>query len=514
MSSGMTEVQTNLANIQGNIFGGFNKDHQSFLFLSMPDQASGQAWLDEIIHDVATCEEVIAFNDLLKQIKRRQGREGVVKATWMNVAFTFSGLRVLGVDPADLDMFPDDFRQGPAARAAAVGDVDDSDPTNWIPPLRDADVHAVVLVASDDPNDLEEEVVNRQAEFEARGIQLIYRQNGEARTGVDADGQDQNGHEHFGFDDGVSQPGVRDDRVTPQGLNADVGLPGQDRLWPGEFVLGYPRQTGTADPDGSANTDPGEIAESGPAWTTDGSYLVFRRLRQDVKGFRDFVKSQAAVEQISVPLMGAKLVGRYTSGCPLEIADGQADNFDTLAADPSIADPGILADERINAFDYASGNPLRDDSTGHRVPRAGHIRKVYPRNAKPPGEPAAEARRILRRGIAFGASFDETAPPGDPAAADATFPDDRGLLFLCYQTSISNKFEFLMEKWVDNPNFPEPNDGHDLVISQRDAIRTFDLPDGKVTPFTAPQRWVITSWSGYFFQPSLLSLAKLAGGPQ
>lgn len=514
----MTEVQANLANIQGNIFGGFNKDHQSFLFLSMPDQASARAWLDAIVDDVATCEEVIAFNNLFKRVKgRRHGKEGVVKATWINVAFTFSGLQVLGADPADLDAFPDDFRQGPAARHTDVGDVDDSDPTNWIPPLRDADVHAIVLVASDDPNDLEEEVANRQAQLEEHGIQLIYRQNGEARTGVDADNQNQHGHEHFGFDDGVSQPGVRDDRVTPPGLNPDVGLPGQDRLWPGEFVLGYPRQTGATDPpDNSTNTDPGKIAQNGPAWTTDGSYLVFRRLHQDVKGFRDFVKSQAAVEGISASLMGAKLVGRYASGCPLEIADGEADNIDTSATDPSSTQENkdLLNDERINAFDYASGNPLRDDSTGNRVPLAAHIRKVYPRNAEPPGEAFAETRRILRRGIAFGKSFDETAPPGDPAASDATFPDDRGLLFLCYQNSISDKFEFLMQNWVNNPDFPEVGAGHDLVIGQKDAIRTFALPQGKVTPFTAPQRWVITSWGGYFFQPSLLALASLAGASQ
>lgn len=238
MSSGMTEVQANLANIQGNIFGGFNKDHQSFLFLSMPDQASARAWLDAIVDDVATCEEVIAFNNLFKRVKgRRHGKEGVVKATWINVAFTFSGLQVLGADPADLDAFPDDFRQGPAARHTDVGDVDDSDPTNWIPPLRDADVHAIVLVASDDPNDLEEEVANRQAQLEEHGIQLIYRQNGEARTGVDADNQNQHGHEHFGFDDGVSQPGVRDDRVTPQGstrtlaCRARIGSGRENSFW-------------------------------------------------------------------------------------------------------------------------------------------------------------------------------------------------------------------------------------------------------------------------------------------
>lgn len=511
-SNGMTEVDTDLANIQGNIFGGFNKDHQTFLFVKAPDTGKAQAWLTDIINDVASSEEVIAFNNVFKLARRRHGgREGAVKATWVNVAFTFSGLQTLGVPRADLDLFPQDFSEGMANRAAQIGDTDDSAPEHWIEPFRGTDVHAIVLLAADDPDDLKRQIAEVRHDMTKHGIHVLYRQDGQARTGVNAEGQDQNGHEHFGFDDGVSQPGVRDDRVTPPGRDLDVGLPGQDRLWPGEFVLGYPRQNLNDPADGSVNTDPGEIAHNGPDWSVDGSFLVFRRLSQDVKGFRDFVTSQSAVEGIAGALMGAKIVGRYTSGCPLEIVDGQPDIFDTSAADPSLADPSLLEPQNINAFDYSSDNPPRDDESGGRVPRAAHIRKVYPRNQAIPGEPEAERRRILRRGIAFGKSFDENAPSGDPAAGDSVFPHDRGLLFLCYQRSIEEQFEFLMSAWVNNPDFPQGGDGHDLVISQQDATRTFNLPGGKNNPIVAMQRWVVTTGGAYFFQPSLLALRKLAG---
>ena len=40
----------------------------------------------------------------------------------MTIAFTWNGLRALGVDEAALASFPDEFRQGMAARAEVLGD--------------------------------------------------------------------------------------------------------------------------------------------------------------------------------------------------------------------------------------------------------------------------------------------------------------------------------------------------------------------------------------------------------
>src|SRR2546427_4514355 len=93
----LKEISTNLPNIQGNVFGGFFKDHQAFLFLRLHDAAEARTWLADLIDDIATSEEVIAFNNAFKLTKaRHHGREGVVKATWTNVAFTFQGLQALG----------------------------------------------------------------------------------------------------------------------------------------------------------------------------------------------------------------------------------------------------------------------------------------------------------------------------------------------------------------------------------------------------------------------------------
>ena len=67
-------------------------------------------------------------------------------ACCLNIGFTYSGLRRLGVEESVLDAFPKAFREGPAARAYAsvtkdnsvgLGDVE-SDPKHWSPSARPA----------------------------------------------------------------------------------------------------------------------------------------------------------------------------------------------------------------------------------------------------------------------------------------------------------------------------------------------------------------------------------------
>ena len=41
---------------------------------------------------------------------------------WVSLAFTWNGLRKLGLDEASLATFPEPFRQGMAARAQMLGD--------------------------------------------------------------------------------------------------------------------------------------------------------------------------------------------------------------------------------------------------------------------------------------------------------------------------------------------------------------------------------------------------------
>lgn len=504
-------VPMDLDQIQGNI-AGFNKDFQTFLFLRFPDGEQAETtrqWLGDVAAQVATAEEVLAFNDLFRAIgKRRKARklrrEGVVEATWLNIAFTHAGLRKLGSLPEDL-AFPREFERGMRAQAEEIGDEGLNAPEHWDFPAeqygkpddRRQLIDALLILAADDQADLDAEAGRQIAALTAAGIALVFKQDGATRT-------DLPGHEHFGFRDGVSQPAFRNRRLSPP----DDLQEGQERVPPGEIVLGYPTEGGDAPVHG---------------WLRNGSYLVFRRLRQNVRAFQDFLREQAVALRINEDLLGAKLVGRYRSGAPLaaltafvhganEPPDDEIPPSGILGQpdDPGLRCPVLLDRENINNFEYA-----KLDNEGLLVPRAAHIRKVYPRDQNPPGEEVGDAKRILRRGIPFGQPYCEGAdePPRGPA-----FPHDRGLIFVCYQNSIADKFEFLQREWVNHEDVPAPvrtdgpHPGIDPIIAQKEVTRDFDIPGTPRKRLGPLPQWVTTTGGDYFFSPSIDTLARLSGG--
>jgi hypothetical protein len=229
---------------------------------------------------------------------------------------------------------------------------------------------------------------------------------------------------------------------------------------------------------------------------------VFRRLRQDVAGFRNFLAGAATDQGVSVERLGAKLVGRYPSGAPLERTADAAKSFDPSKADPSRKDPTILDARKISNFEFAD-----DDADGKLVPRAAHIRKAYPRDENTPtgGEADTQTHRIMRRGIPYGESFREGSAPGSAAGADA----DRGLLFLGYQASLERQFEFVTSQWFNKPDHPQQGDGHDPILSQATRIKQFKLPGGSPVHLTM-QRFIFTTGGAYLFQPSITALRQLA----
>src|SRR5215470_16266144 len=65
---------------------------------------------------------------------------------WLGIAFTFEGLKALGVPQASLDSFPIEFRQGMAARTAILHDFGANAPANWEYPFGTPDVHVALAV--------------------------------------------------------------------------------------------------------------------------------------------------------------------------------------------------------------------------------------------------------------------------------------------------------------------------------------------------------------------------------
>ena len=281
---------------------------------------------------------------------------------WTNLALTPSGLARLG-HPEDIGSSPEAFREGLAHRAAKLGHTGSSAPAHWLEPFRPAGgIDVVVIVAGDDPRpSIEKPTVTPRAspspeEKRCSASMATHR-------------PDLPGHEHFGFKDGVSQPGVRGVTKPENPNDPNQGVPGQDLIWPGEFVLGYASQSRPP----AAEHARGPVTPARPAWTRHGSFLVFERLLQDVAGFEHEVRKVAAQHGIAAELLAAKLVGRHKSGCPLEILSGPLGDAGQTRTDVGVTDPRLVARKLINDFEFEDL-----DADGHIVPRGSHIRKAYP----------------------------------------------------------------------------------------------------------------------------------------
>jgi Dyp-type peroxidase family len=486
------------ANIQGNVLAGFNKDHQVLMFVSWPSRRTGQAWLTELRPRLASNRAVTDFNMAFSASKKaRAGRDpDDLTAVWTNISFTAAGIKSLApkivaslqktpsLDPGVALWLKDPWDKEVAAR---LGDTGDDGADNWLFGRTGERIHAVVCIAADLPRDLDAEIARFREEAERHRVRIVFEQHGETLP------DDASGHEHFGFKDGISQPGVRGyDCPDPGNPDQVAGKPGTDLIAAGTFVLGYRRDSG------KGITLPAEI--SVPRWMWDGSFLVTRRLAQDVPGFwanveavyRKLIANGVPERDLPGPdALAAKLVGRWRSGTPTAEAP-------TVDAQPA------LGPAENNRFTF------KDDTGGVNTPFVAHIRKLYPREGGDGkhtrvrvSEEQTMGLRILRRGIPFGPAF---APSNGPGAGVDT---ERGLVFQCYQASLADQFVYLQQKFVNNPRFPNPRTGRDAVIG-RDSQITVRFRRDEQHPRLGT--FVRTQGSLFSFTPSLSTVDDLAAG--
>src|SRR5437868_9383733 len=101
-------------------------------FLSFEQPAAGRAWLAGIIEKVGIAGAVRSAS--------------ATESRWVTVAFTWNGLRALGLDEASLATFPEEFRQGMVARAEILGDTGKNHPDHWVGRLARPDLHAIAIL--------------------------------------------------------------------------------------------------------------------------------------------------------------------------------------------------------------------------------------------------------------------------------------------------------------------------------------------------------------------------------
>jgi Dyp-type peroxidase family len=470
LASSSARGSVDLADLQGNVLAGFNKDHLAIVGLTFPGSVAARQWLTSAATFAASHPEVLAFNRLFKAVNARRGSEdGVIEATWVQVLLTGAGLLAIGVPDAEIEHLSPSLRAGMASAARELGDTDESDPSRWVGPFGRPELHAMLVIASDAEVTLRREVSRRQREALQLGIGVAWIEEGHTLPAP------LRGHEHFGFKVGISQPAVR-------GV-ADEDPSGLGFVPAGEFVCGLPGADRQVRPV--------------PGWASGGSLVAFRRLRQDVAGFRTFLAEQAEALGTDPLKLGAKLVGRGMSGAPL------AGVLDSAL--------GITNHRHPNHFDYSS------DAQGRVTPRFAHIRKANPRSGNPEGIADTQRRRIIRRGIPYGEPLPTTGATPEQEAAD------RGLLFFCCQASIEDQFAFIQKSWVSNPNFPGGNhsthdgasatdgapDGEDPIVGMhhghgQDTLKLHWRPDYQMS---LTRQFVAVTAGEYFFAPRISQLA-------
>lgn len=430
-------VEIDLADLQGDVLRGYTYPSVSYLFLKIVDPERMRALMRRMLAQVSTAEPWA----------------GDPPPTALHAAFTYPGLVALELPEALLATFPDEFREGMAARAERLGDRGPSAPANWEPGLGTGDAHLLVTLYGVDEARLEQAREALRGVGAAGAIKIVHEQRAAALD---------EGRDHFGFADGIAQPAIKGSGVAPRpGDGLPDGRGGWRPVRTGEFLHGY------EDEDGLLPAAPGE------PFDRNGTFAVYRKLHMDVAAFRRFV---AGTDFPGGPdLLAAKLVGRWPDGTPL------------------------VASRGINDFSYAG------DPDGVQCPLGAHIRRANPRDSPGFFDGRLSGRhRLIRRGRSYG-------PPLAPGAMEDDGAD-RGLIFVCFNASIWRQFETVQALWIDDGDPFGLGADKDFLVGEPHGSEGKMTIQGHPPFFIKPQPRFVTMRGGeYLFRPSMTGLRFLAG---
>lgn len=425
-----------LSDFQGNILRGHGRDHSIHIFLKFQDDtAAVRQWISAFAN-----MSVVSAKQQRENTKTRGSNSDTPFA---NFFLSANGYRALGISRTPSDR---PFEEGMKERADALKDPPVS---SWEATFQ-KDIDALIILAN-----IREDLVKAEARKVIDSLVGVADVAGsEFGKAIIGNGKHV---EHFGFVDGISQPLFTKDDIERA---ETLGSTNFDPSAPLSLVL-------VKDPNGVSDD-------------SYGSFLTYRKLAEDKKGWDDEVVALAGKLGISPDLAGAYAMGRFQDGTPVMLSDKP-----------------LGKKEPDNDFNYDG------DMEGSRCPFHAHVRKANPRGdtvrlfAKDPKE--EREHRIVRRGITYG-------EPGG---------DDVGLLFLNFQADIDMQFEFQQTTWANNINFARTETGLDPVIGQG-----AQLEGGQAWPKRygagaagferSDFRLFVTMKGGeYFFAPSIGFLKQL-----
>jgi len=386
--------------------------------------------------------------------------------TRYNIGITAEGLKKLGLSEQSLLAFPVEFLQGMAERAALLGDVGSNYSDRWRLPKRNYDrptehdvplstVDAVVLVQAckeyvegDHEWSKDHPLFDDVKILASNGCTVLHVQplRREASRLDQATGLYR---EHFGFLEGITQPVIKE--------AAQLGKEGRNEIAHGEVLLGHPN-------------DAGETFGLENPLLVNGSFLVLRKLSQDVEAFNEQAGGNATTA------LATKFAGRSSEGRP--------------ATDPQLS----VNDD----FDY--GN----DVDGVGCPLQSHVRLANPRTPEGVSSFGRRKRvpRLVRRGFSYGLPF---TGDGDAKA-------ERGLLFMAYNASIAQQYE-VIQRWLNGANSTGLDGAQRCPLTgaiDREGGTAFHFRDrGTVTTVKLKKQMTTLEWGMYLFVPSVAALGML-----
>lgn len=472
------EMNDMLGKLQANILTPHGRNFAKHLFLRFSGSpAQVKAWMRaQVVSRVTTAQEQFAGSQEYAA-KKKDG--GLVCGLYL----TARGYEYLGFDTSGFAS--ESFRKGMKDQHDGVFskllDLKNEDPPvqSWEPAFRQ-EIHALVTLADNNPSVIDANVARIEAST-SDGVNVV---------GLELGNTLRRRHEpveHFGYFDGISQPiFTKPDLDKERKLNPNV-----EEWNPGARL--------------------GLVLVDDPLTTVGyafGSYLVYRKLAQDVDLFNRRVEQLANELGIDKKLAGAYVVGRFKDGTPVTLSQ--------VPTHPENVSKGDTVDfSKTNDFDFSG------DETGSRCPFHAHTRKANPRGTTPLTSLEGEkSRRIARRGIPYGPPINKDVADNIPA--DPNPATQRGLLFQCFQANIEDQFEFIQRTWIDNRHFPtgvltngllQRDTGDDPLIGQ-DADEAQRWPKKWDSPLRGKKAFnfeaAVTLRGGeYFFAPSIPFLNAL-----
>jgi deferrochelatase/peroxidase EfeB len=500
------------ADVQGLVRFGFGSMTEACYFLlTIKDAAAASAWLRATHSQITTAKE------------RRPAPK-----TALQIGFTHEGLEKMQLPVHVMEGFSAEFRCGMAgdeSRSRRLGDTGANSPESWEWGAGKTVPHAVAMLFTE-PGLLEEWKASIRGD--------LWRAAFDELRCLPTSNMD--GVEPFGFIDGISQPTLDWEQARKVPSNRDQ-LTWGNIVSLGEFLLGYSNEYGRfTDRPLLSPQDPGSEelleAKDHPGKKDlglNGTYVVMRQLRQDVRGFWQFLDTAAAGDrELRYKLAEAFVGRRFSDGAPLV----------SLSSTP-IPGIGTSQNKEKRSEELARNQFTYDgDVSGTSCPFGAHIRRGNPRNGDIPGNPtgliahlirilgfgnkniredlvaSTRFHRLLRRGREYGKNLSsedalQPAPPGDP---------ERGLHFLAVSANIERQFEFVQNAWMMRTKFAGLTEESDPLLGNREAVRgcpfsdTFSVPqkNGVRRRIMGLPQFITVRGGAYFFLPSMRALKYLS----